>query len=251
MDTTFASRHASSLGAVAFGLLVLLTVVCAPGVSAADAESPSVTASNNSVQEGSTATVNITLSNVPNGVAGYDIAVAVADTSTATISNASVASQYGLADVTVSEGQATLTASDVDRNVQAGEGPTTLGTLVVSGVTDGETSLSVNVTQLDADGGARIDAVERSATVTVTADDGTGDMPTVPDQLGPAGNLDSDQRLEDITGDGRGNLFDALAYYNQADSPAIRDNPVRFDFDGDGTAGTVFDAIALYQELTG
>lgn len=66
----------------------------------------------------------------------------------------------------------------------------------------------------------------------------------------PAKNRDDDIALEDVNGDGEGDIFDALDYYDNRNSDAIQDNSEYFDFDGDGTAGTIFDAIALYNELT-
>lgn len=74
--------------------------------------------------------------------------------------------------------------------------------------------------------------------------------PTLPGQDAPTGNLDSDPLLEDIDGDGRGTVFDAVTYYNNRDSAAVVDNPGLFDFDGDGTPGTIFDAISLYNDIS-
>ncbi|MUV89087.1 hypothetical protein GJ629_03535 [Halapricum sp. CBA1109] len=72
----------------------------------------------------------------------------------------------------------------------------------------------------------------------------------LPDQNTPAQNIDADEQLEDVDGNGQGNLFDALAYYNNRDSSVIENNIPQFDFDGDGTAGTLFDAIALYNDVS-
>jgi hypothetical protein len=65
-----------------------------------------------------------------------------------------------------------------------------------------------------------------------------------------ATTLDSDQSLEDVDGDGDGDIFDALTYFNNRDSDAITENPEQFDFDGDGDSGDLFDALALYTELS-
>jgi PKD repeat protein len=63
-------------------------------------------------------------------------------------------------------------------------------------------------------------------------------------------SLDDDPTLEDVDGDGTGDVTDVMAYYQQRRSDVVRDNPGRFDFDGDGVSGTVFDAVKLYRELT-
>jgi hypothetical protein len=72
----------------------------------------------------------------------------------------------------------------------------------------------------------------------------------VPGASGPAKDIDGDTLLEDVNGDGDSDLFDALSYYNNRNSQAIQSNPDKFDFDGDGTAGTLFDALQLYNEIS-
>lgn len=74
---------------------------------------------------------------------------------------------------------------------------------------------------------------------------------TLPGQRAPATDLDDDGRLEDVNGDGEGNVFDAITYYNNRDSTVVTNNPDQFDFDGQSPSGTVFDALALYNELSG
>lgn len=71
-----------------------------------------------------------------------------------------------------------------------------------------------------------------------------------PTAQGPPTSLDDDPLLEDVDGSGEGNIFDALTYYNNRESDYIRDNPRLFDFDGDETAGDIFDTLALYNELS-
>lgn len=75
-------------------------------------------------------------------------------------------------------------------------------------------------------------------------------IPALPNATGPPGNLDGDATLEDVDGDGTGDVFDVLTYYNVRESETIRTNASAFDYDGDGTAGTVFDALALYAEIS-
>ena len=88
-------------------------------------------------------------------------------------------------------------------------------------------------------------AVTDAASITVEEDDNpsVGGNP-------PAQNVDNDPLLEDVNGDGQTGLFDALDYYNNRNSDAIQNNPTQFDFDGDGNVGTLFDALALYNEVS-
>lgn len=94
-------------------------------------------------------------------------------------------------------------------------------------------------------------------TVTVAAD-GTTEQVTVnvtdgafslPGSTAGATTVDGDALLEDVNGDGVLDRDDVLAYYEHRDSDVIRDNPARFDFDGDGVAGQVSDALALYESV--
>lgn len=87
-----------------------------------------------------------------------------------------------------------------------------------------------------------------------TADSESNGTLTVQSAFDVVGNTsaqdpDGDGRYEDVNGDGQTDVFDAITYYNNRNSDTIRNNTVQFDFDGDGTAGTVFDAIELYNGL--
>lgn len=76
--------------------------------------------------------------------------------------------------------------------------------------------------------------------------------PSIPDVGGVTPtDTDGDGKPEDFDGDGDADADDALTYYRNRDSSAVRDNPQFFDYDGDGTAGQVSDALELYQQLTG
>lgn len=66
----------------------------------------------------------------------------------------------------------------------------------------------------------------------------------------PPANVDDDPLLEDIDGNGQVDIFDALVYYNNRNSETIENNPKQFDFDGDGTPGTIFDALELYKDAS-
>lgn len=74
--------------------------------------------------------------------------------------------------------------------------------------------------------------------------------PTLPGSSGPATDLDGDGLLEDVDGDGIATVRDVFVYYTGRESAAVQDNPSLFDFDGDGDAGTIFDALTLYRELS-
>jgi len=87
-----------------------------------------------------------------------------------------------------------------------------------------------------------------SVEVDVTATSG-GDI-TLPGADGPAQDTDGDGQLEDVNGDGSLDLFDALDFYNNADSSAVQDNAASFDFDASGGINSLFDALALWNEIS-
>lgn len=97
---------------------------------------------------------------------------------------------------------------------------------------------------------------ERGGNVSDEAGDVIGDAATISVSQAPvvvpggppAASLDDDSLLEDVDGDGDADIFDAMAYYNNRNSAAIQNNPAQFDFDGDGDVGTIFDAVALYND---
>jgi hypothetical protein len=81
-------------------------------------------------------------------------------------------------------------------------------------------------------------------------DGGGGEGPTLPGQSNPARDPDGDGQFEDVNGDGTTDLFDALDYYNNGDSDAVQNNVDAFDFDGDGDAGDLFDALELWNRIS-
>ena len=87
-----------------------------------------------------------------------------------------------------------------------------------------------------------------SAEVDVTATD--SGAPMLPGASGPAQDTDGDGQYEDVNGDGAVDLFDALDFYNSADSDAVQDNAAAFDFDASGDINGLFDALALWNEIS-
>lgn len=81
-----------------------------------------------------------------------------------------------------------------------------------------------------------------TAAIVVDLNPSLGDNP-------PARNVDNDPLLEDVNGDSKTDIFDVLTYYNNRLSDAVQTNPDQFDYDGDGTVGTIFDAVTLYNKI--
>jgi PGF-CTERM protein len=147
----------------------------APAGSAQTAPAePTVGVENASAAPGETTTVDIRLSGAPDGLSGYNLAVAL-DDGTAALTNASVADGFGLTNTTVSSDTATLEGVDTDGAVGPGDSDILLGTLTLRGEAAGTTDLAVRTSSLDADNASALAHATASATVTVEEMDPDGD----------------------------------------------------------------------------
>lgn len=200
---------------------------------------------NASMLTGETATYDVVASNVSEGVGTFTVSVSSTNASVTSISNVTLPGTDLDHNVSISTDNTTANVTRFSPNVNTTNGSARLFTVTVDGVQNGTATLEPSVTTLSkplfttyapvATNTTRITVTRPAPPVVAT------DPPTDPD---------GDGLLEDVDGDGSGDVFDVLAYYNHRDSDVIRTNPARFDFDGDGAAGTVFDALALYEELT-
>ena len=76
-------------------------------------------------------------------------------------------------------------------------------------------------------------------------------VPEVPPVAGenPPRDLDGDGLYRDVLGDGRLDIFDVQALFDNLDSAVVQENAAEFDFSGTGGSVTVFDVQALFEEL--
>jgi PKD repeat protein len=175
---------------------------------------------------------------------------------------------YGAAtggvNVTVSVGNRGASATPATVTLYPENGTPVAATTNISGAADDDTTVfeSVRFTGVALAANESVDVVvdspyERRASdnaLTSTVPESVAPdvaRPTLPGQPEPAGDVDGDGKLEDVDGNGGADLFDALTYYNERNSDVVENNPSAFDFDGDGTAGTLFDALALFNDISG
>lgn len=187
------STHDSRLTLVVLGLVVfsLCTAPIVGAVGAATgttAAEPTLTVDDASVDVGSTATVSIRLSEVPSGLAGYDLRVSVADGSVATITGVSVDETYSMTNTSVSADGTSAYASgvDLDDTITPGASDVPVVTVTVKGVADGTTALRVETVNVDNDDGNDVNPTLTSGTITVG--DGTADSPSSGDQTTSTGD---------------------------------------------------------------
>lgn len=170
-----------------FTLIALVGIVVAsPAVggielaSAQEISSPTINVSNASTDVGNSTSVGVTMSEAPDGLAGYNVVLSVKNDSVATITDAEIDEKFALSEVNVSDNGTTmmvnLRAVDIKENIQEGATNISLADVEIEGQTAGETDLEVQeIRQIDDDTGAAIDVDTNSGQITVEkADNGNG-----------------------------------------------------------------------------
>ena len=198
--------------------------------------------SNATVFVGSTTTVDLVLRNASDGLDAYNLTLSTVGTTSGNVSIADASVTNETDTVAFGSANRTLTLAGT---VNATGDNATVATLTLAGDVAGDANLTIAVENVTTSAGAEYDVVStQNATLTVSEG-----IPSLTPGGNPPSDLDGDDQLEDVDGNGEGDIFDAITYYNNRNSDVIQDNPAQFDFDGDGTPGTIFDAIALFNEL--
>ena len=150
---------------VAFGLLMAGT-----GVTTAQTAQPTVSVSSATATVDDTATVDVVLTEAPDGLSGYYLDLTVSDPEVATVTSASYPDEFGLTtDPTIdSDGQTvTLEAADMEGSISPGATDVTLATVEVASQAAGEVELTVEPQQFDTDDGDRLRPEAQSGAVTI------------------------------------------------------------------------------------
>lgn len=170
------------MSGVSRGTVVVLTalaVVCGGvGIVGVAAQGPpTVSVADATLSTDETTQVAVRLSGSPDGVAGYTLHVATADTAVATITSVSAPDDGAfVTETTAANGsRGTVEWVDVNRTVEAGDTDVRLATVTVRSVTAGQTAVSVSVERLDDDSGDAMRPATDGGLVTVdTTSDGGG-----------------------------------------------------------------------------
>ncbi len=177
---TTSTRAATRVGGVLLSIAVLASVcgiaTIAAGATQTQTDQPTVRVVGETVDENGTATVALTLTGAPDGLAGYSLRLST-DDDVARIEDASYPDRFGMTtepEIGPDGQTAELEAVDLDRSIQPGATDVLLATVNVSGVSPGETRVTVEPIQFDADDGNAFEPVGQSDTVTVTSSDGGG-----------------------------------------------------------------------------
>jgi hypothetical protein len=156
-------------------IVMPLLAVCLLIPFAVSAATISFSPSSVTVDPSGTATIDLTIDELPQGLAGYDAVVTIADPVVAEITAVSFPSWAGLSNATgVPSASVRLSAVDINRQVQPGATGVVLGTITVTGKSPGSATINVENLNVDADGGSRVETTAGSGAITVRATLGEG-----------------------------------------------------------------------------
>ena len=180
---------------------------------------------------------------VPNGIAGGEFSVSVADTEVVEITSASYPDAVGIsAAPSVSEdgGTASFRFADLNGAMQPEDVDFKLGTVRLTGNGAGVTDLETEAS-LDSDVGQPIDVENRSG-VAITG----------PPSIGSAGasptDPDGDGFYEDVNGNGRVDYEDVQLLFDELDSNTVTSNARAFDFNQNDRLD-FDDVVTLFGEV--
>lgn len=228
-------------------LIIFVLLVGTVGVvSAAGDTEVSVSPSNETVSVGTAQTFDIVVENASEDVKGYAMNLSLSNRSAGSIQGISPTGVPTAVTDTTDGTTATVEAVYLSSNQSFASDSPVVATVTVAGIRSGQTNLSLSVEEVVADleGNQYTVTGTNAANVSVTPS-----TLVLPGQTNPAANLDDDPQLEDVDGDGDGDIFDALTYYNARKSPVVKNTPTAFDYDGNGDVGTIFDTLELYNEF--
>ncbi|MFQ5795520.1 MAG: AMIN domain-containing protein [Candidatus Bipolaricaulia bacterium] len=197
----------------------------------------------------SSGSVEVVLSEAPQGLRAFDFTVFIRSES-----NRAVVGLAGL-EPGVIDGQffeqvrrgptfATFRGVDFSDRVRAGAQGVRLAKLILNGVFEGTATVAVTVNIMVDDLGASITSAGVPGQVQVVQILPIGDH-DIPPQ-----DLDEDGRFEDIDGDGQLTRRDAISFAFNLGDPEIKVSPKAFDFDGNGQV-EFSDAITLATATLG
>ncbi|NUB90754.1 DUF839 domain-containing protein [Haloterrigena sp. SYSU A121-1] len=194
------------------------------------------------VSHGATGEVDLTLSSIPDGLAGGRVTVSVEHAEVAEITDASYHDALELtSEPSIGDGSSVeFRFADLEDAIGATLDDVTLATLELEGVGTGTTDITIEVHSLDDDDGMAIDTQPRPGVVVVGPSPvGEGRAPT---------DLNGDGRFEDVNGNGRLDYQDVTLLFENLEGDAVQLNEAAFDFNDNGRID-YDDVVALYDEL--
>lgn len=178
---------------------VCLVSLCSVSITLAETSEPTVTVSDTTLEPNETSEVGIRLAEAPNGLAGYNLTLSIADALTGEFTTAEYGSGFEITEeprYTDVNSSVQLRAVDVQDPPSPNASDVLLATVTVKGENQGETSFTVDVTRMDDDDGGEVDPSIEPGTLTVEDE---SDIPT-PTPAPETSEVDADP--SDLPGDG-------------------------------------------------
>ena len=194
---------------------------------------------------GSAVPADLSLSNAPDGLAGFDVTITIADTEVAAATDVSFDDAFPdsttAASISDDGSTVSLEAADIEDNVGSGASDVPLATVSLVPQSAGTTGVGLSIDALDADDGSIIDAGTSTGDLTIAPVEriGDNDLPTDPDDDGV---------YEDLNGNGQLDFEDVVVFFENREEDAIQDYVDSFDFNDNGRID--FDDITtLFEEV--
>jgi hypothetical protein len=235
---------ADSSGETATDTVTTAVQTTESGGDGATNQTVSLTPSEQNISVNESATLDLEVASVTNGVGAYDFSLSVTNSSQARITKISLSGDPGVTNISLADdgGSVTVSAAIADT---ADTGTVSIATVTLVGSNPGTVSVTPDIRDIGDESGNTYTIAETSdASVTVEA--GPGD---VTGNGNPAQDLDGDGLYEDINGDGDVTVSDVQAFFTTRDSTVVQSNTAAFDFNGDGRI-TVSDIQSLFNQVT-
>lgn len=197
------------------------------------------------VQMGEATGFNIVFDNAHNGLAGFNVTVALTNSSVGEIVGVSYPSWANMpVNGSLPADTVQVQAVDLARSVETGAKNVTLCTVFVRGDATGKTNLTITATKVDDDDAGRYEPAVIDATLTVHSilpfpNPAGGNFPAPTDPNG-------DGRYEDLDGNGFVGFNDVVVYYQNMGFIESSQPLTAFDYDGSSFVG-FNDVVSLYR----
>lgn len=161
-------RGGRRLARVAAALAVAAVLVAAGVAGATDHTGVQVDDASTQVDE--TTEVQVVLAAAPDGLAGFNLTVSVADSAVASVEGATVPDRFAPTETQVGDAERSVRveAADIEERVQSGAEDVVLATVTIRGESDGISDLEVDVLRMDDDSGDPVEPATTAGRLTVT-----------------------------------------------------------------------------------
>jgi Predicted solute binding protein len=149
---------------MSLGLVLILAAVSVAVAS----PTPTVSVGNDTIETDETTTVDVVLSEAPDGLSGFNLTVSVVNTEAATVVDAAVASQFVPNETGITAAEVRIEDADINQRVESGDQEILLATITLRGETEGRSDLQTDIIRIDSTDGDSIDATTATGQISVT-----------------------------------------------------------------------------------